>query len=157
MSLLINLRGPHVDYELRCCCLGTEALCGLPGGLWCVRHISLSLEKTLEIRSSERHFCWWQRHGRMRTVGWSRHTWKSWERYCCSLNLCTPQGDAPVSSSLCLEGNFFCRLALKAFQNFTLCVWEYLRTYVISLPPPMLFGDLMLAPEENGREQVIMF
>lgn len=41
--------------------------------------------------------------------------------YCCSLNLCAPQGDAPVSSSLCLEGNFFCRLALKACQNFA--VW----------------------------------
>lgn len=41
--------------------------------------------------------------------------------YCSSLNLCAPQGDAPVSSSLCLEGNFFCRIALKAFQNFSVC------------------------------------
>lgn len=68
-----------------------------------------------------------------------------------SLNLSTP-----VSSSLGLEGHFFYRLALKAFQNFAM--WgKYLRPYVISLPPPMLFGHLTLAPEENGREQMIMF
>lgn len=41
--------------------------------------------------------------------------------YCCSLNHCTPQGDAPTPSFLCLEGNSFFRLALKAFQNFAVC------------------------------------
>lgn len=35
----------------------------------------------------------------------------------CSLNLCTPQGDAPVSSSLCLEGNLRVAVWGKIFTN----------------------------------------
>lgn len=64
MSLLINLGGPCVDYESRCCSLGTKTLGGLPGAqfqhyfrcAWCARHIGLCLEKILKIRSSERAF-----------------------------------------------------------------------------------------------------
>lgn len=46
------------------------------------------------------------------------------------------------------------------FDSFSklLCVWgKYLRTYVISLPPPMRSGDPTLAPKENGTEQMIVF
>lgn len=41
--------------------------------------------------------------------------------YCCSFNLCTPQGDAPIPPFLCLEGDLFSSLALKSFQNFAVC------------------------------------
>lgn len=40
--------------------------------------------------------------------------------YCCSLNLCTPPGDAPIPSFLCLEGNFP-GLLWKLFKT-SLCV-----------------------------------
>lgn len=73
--------------------------------------------------------------------------------YCCSLNLCAPQEGAPVASFLCQEGSFCCRLA---FQNFT--VWrENAHKHTISLPPPILFGVLLLASKENEREEITMF
>lgn len=38
---------------------------------------------------------------------------------CCSLTLYAPEGDAPVSSPLRLEGDVLCWIALKASQNVT--------------------------------------
>lgn len=123
----------------------------------CWTHITLALEKTLKIRSSEKHLlvaaAWDDEDSGMEQMH-VKELGKALPRdYCRSLNLCTPRGDAPTPSFLCLEGNSFFRLALKAFQNFAVCGENiYERTWFHFLLPCSLETPCWL-PRRMGKNK----